>query len=654
MSVERKEWYLQPKVLFALFTVANTLLFIDRGIVPGAASEFNAFIKADIDTDTPSVFLGLLQSAFIVGLAIGSSTFGHLVHHYGRFYLTGIGCSIWMLAVFLSGMARYADSYAFLVLARMLSGVGEASLQVNIPPWVQKTAPAAERGIWLSVFYTAVPVGTAAGYAYSALMAENVGWQWAYFVECIAMAPLVLIMFSLSKHFPVDKQLADFTCEHSLGRGADHGASPKAESRYEAPVVPNNSRATSADSRSITASKEAFPESSARLQIQVPSVVQSDDSERLRERTRTSSTANGTGGTKRLLSVELGSPVASADGLSPNDSRRGTKRRSHAPTVFDEFGVVFSRPLFIFLVAGYAAQTAMLIGLSTFGSAFMMGMGYFDTESESSTIFGGLICLSGVIATPLGGMVLDRMLTKATVRTNPQLRLGGHEHHFDSEAALSGGAGEVVRNVVLESELAQDLDSSHGMVNGVSANDSGKGFSQGFTHDKSRQSPGDMGAAGQGSSEQGPGQHQGHVQDESQDSPLLRRRKMDAIAQMITLSSLAGCGLLVLSYWLHDKFAFLGLVAVGVGILFFCTPAINMGFLLSVPHGETIITLIGHYAPLSVAITFKRLCSFFSMYHRESGLRAGDADRVHASVRRCALSRHSRSHQRHPRPGLRR
>ena len=93
------------------------------------------FIKSNVDSDTPSVFLGLLQSAFIVGLAIGSSVFGHMVHYHGRFYLTGLGCSIWLLAVLLSGLARYADSYAFLVLARMLSGVGEASLQVSCVFW---------------------------------------------------------------------------------------------------------------------------------------------------------------------------------------------------------------------------------------------------------------------------------------------------------------------------------------------------------------------------------------------------------------------------------------------------------------------------------------------------------------------------------------
>jgi hypothetical protein len=76
-----------------------------------------------------------------------------------------------------------------------------------------------------------------------------------------------------------------------------------------------------------------------------------------------------------------------------------------------------------------------------------------------------------------------------------------------------------------------------------------------------------------------------------EDSDLLKRRKMDKIAELITISSLVGCGLLCLCYWLHDRFAFLGLVTVGVGILFFCTPAINMGFMLAVPTGTLVLSL---------------------------------------------------------------
>jgi len=76
-----------------------------------------------------------------------------------------------------------------------------------------------------------------------------------------------------------------------------------------------------------------------------------------------------------------------------------------------------------------------------------------------------------------------------------------------------------------------------------------------------------------------------------EDSDLLKRLKMDAIMQLNTLSSLAGVTLLVLCYWCHDKFAFLALVTIGVGILFFCTPSINMGFLLAVPTGKHVALL---------------------------------------------------------------
>lgn len=67
-------------------------------------------------------------------------------------------------------------------------------------------------------------------------------------------------------------------------------------------------------------------------------------------------------------------------------------KHAYTPTLIEEFGIVFSKPLFLCLVAGYAAQTAMLIGLSTFGSAFMMGLGYFDTVRLLGTV--GMVCRS--------------------------------------------------------------------------------------------------------------------------------------------------------------------------------------------------------------------------------------------------------------------
>lgn len=55
------------ETLFVLLSVVNLINYIDRGIIPGAYNEFNSFVADTIDTDRPSLFLGLLQSSFIVG-----------------------------------------------------------------------------------------------------------------------------------------------------------------------------------------------------------------------------------------------------------------------------------------------------------------------------------------------------------------------------------------------------------------------------------------------------------------------------------------------------------------------------------------------------------------------------------------------------------
>lgn len=36
-------------------------------VIPGGSEEFNAFIEHSMETDRPDVFLGILQSGFILG-----------------------------------------------------------------------------------------------------------------------------------------------------------------------------------------------------------------------------------------------------------------------------------------------------------------------------------------------------------------------------------------------------------------------------------------------------------------------------------------------------------------------------------------------------------------------------------------------------------
>ncbi len=334
------DFWSKPNSYFYVLVAINFLNYLDRGIIPGATNEFNTFIKDHIDTDTPDLYLGLLQSSFIVGFCIASIFFGNAVHKYRPFFLCGVGMSIWTLAVFLCGLSYFIGSYEFLVFARMLSGMGEASLQCTLPVWITRYAPAGKSGTWLAYFYTAIPVGTATGYAYSASIATTMGWQWAFWMEGMAMAPLAFFLFRSSSRFPKEDDMVKRDKEEHL-----------------------------------------------RLLLQ-------------RGEQGNSSLSNNSSVGKETKKEYLGEETTDIDDSSDDDVDK-------KPSILEEIKVVTSSTVFCLVTLGYAAQTGVLIGLSTFGSAFIMGLGYFDKETDASFLFGVVISLAGILGTPLGGYLQD-------------------------------------------------------------------------------------------------------------------------------------------------------------------------------------------------------------------------------------------------------
>jgi MFS transporter, Spinster family, sphingosine-1-phosphate transporter len=137
-----------PKFIFYLLTFINLFNFCDRGIIPGGYEEFTEFIlKTNTSFASPSTLIGLLQSSFIIGLIIGFGFFGHYIQYVKNvFQLTAMGCSIWLLAIYLSSLSYYINNYYFLLFSRMLSGLGEASLQCTVPPWIESALPKEKTG----------------------------------------------------------------------------------------------------------------------------------------------------------------------------------------------------------------------------------------------------------------------------------------------------------------------------------------------------------------------------------------------------------------------------------------------------------------------------------------------------------------------------
>ena len=188
---------LAPSTLLWFFTAANTLIFIDRGVLSGASLQLDAFIgeSLGVSPQHENVYLGMLSSAFIAGYAVAAVWFGHAVHRNPPLLLIAAGLSAWCVAACLSALAGAPGvrSFALLLLGRVVSGVGEASLLVIAPALIEERAPVGQQARWLGIYYTTIPAGTALGYGFGAAMAGSAaGWPGAFLVEATAMAPFVL------------------------------------------------------------------------------------------------------------------------------------------------------------------------------------------------------------------------------------------------------------------------------------------------------------------------------------------------------------------------------------------------------------------------------------------------------------------------------
>jgi MFS transporter, Spinster family, sphingosine-1-phosphate transporter len=178
-------WRRTPAAMLAVLTGLNGLNYLDRYV--GAAT-LPLILTSLALSDSAG---GLLQSAFILTYALVCPAMGWLGDRFRRTRLAAAGVLVWSAATVGSGLA---PSYALLLLARALVGVGEASYAVVTPSLLSDCYPAASRARVLGIFYAAIPVGTALGYVLGGWVGERFGWRAPFFV---AGAPGMALAFVL-------------------------------------------------------------------------------------------------------------------------------------------------------------------------------------------------------------------------------------------------------------------------------------------------------------------------------------------------------------------------------------------------------------------------------------------------------------------------
>lgn len=160
----------------AVLTFINFINYLDRYLVPGALTRIEDGLGLD------HAAAGVLQTAFIVVYTFAAPLGGYLGDRYPRRWVLAGSIFLWSLATLGSGLAW---GFASLLVARALVGVGEAGYGTVSPGLIADFYPPSHRTRALSIFYVAIPVGSALGYVLGGWVANTWSWQTAFFVGSV-------------------------------------------------------------------------------------------------------------------------------------------------------------------------------------------------------------------------------------------------------------------------------------------------------------------------------------------------------------------------------------------------------------------------------------------------------------------------------------
>jgi MFS family permease len=169
----------------ALLSGLNMLNYLDRYVMSAVLTPMQKELRLS-DGDA-----GWAASAFMLGYFVTAPVFGYLGDRFPRKYLMLGGVLIWSLATAGSGLAH---SFVQLFAIRMVVGVGEACFVTMGPSWISDVFAAPRRNTALTLFYVAIPFGSAIGFTIGGWFAQQGDWRGAFIY---AGLPGVLLALSL-------------------------------------------------------------------------------------------------------------------------------------------------------------------------------------------------------------------------------------------------------------------------------------------------------------------------------------------------------------------------------------------------------------------------------------------------------------------------
>lgn len=161
-------------LLLGLLTALNILSWIDRQVIPALAPLLMA------ELGLTSAQIGLLYGyAFILCFILAGAVLGPLADRLHRPRLIAIGLAVWSLFTGVSGLAR---SFVHLAGARLMVGIGEATLTPASLAMLSDVFPERWRARAAGIFAVGLPIGTGASLIVAGILAPRYGWRACFFV----------------------------------------------------------------------------------------------------------------------------------------------------------------------------------------------------------------------------------------------------------------------------------------------------------------------------------------------------------------------------------------------------------------------------------------------------------------------------------------
>jgi predicted MFS family arabinose efflux permease len=170
-----------------VLTALNFLNYIDRYVLFAV----QPLIRREPGFQQSNAHYGLLTTAFFLCYMVSAPIVGYFADRGPRRRLIIAGALIWSAATLLTAVTW--DFWALFV-RHAIVGIGEASFVAIAPGYLADLFAEQKRGRMLAVFYTAIAIGPAAGYALGGILGTRYGWRTPFYLVAAPGFLLALLL----------------------------------------------------------------------------------------------------------------------------------------------------------------------------------------------------------------------------------------------------------------------------------------------------------------------------------------------------------------------------------------------------------------------------------------------------------------------------